>query len=416
MSKPSAPTVPTATQTPDASPRALYVLLLVVFINLVGFGLVIPLLPFYAKSLNASPWQVTAMFSAYSLGQFLAEPFWGRLSDRIGRRPVLIVTILANTLSYVALAFAPNIAWAFAIRMFSGCATGNISTIQGYMADVTPPEKRAGRMGLLGAAFGMGFVVGPTLGGLLPGLAKLFGQTDTGRLAFQIPLLTAAALAAIASLGVFLFVVESRAPSHKDAPVIRRRDHLAAASTHPVLSRVLLVTLISTAAFAGMESIFGLWTQARFDWGPRQVGLCFAVIGIIASVGQGLITGRLARRFGEAKVLTVGLAIIALSLTLTPFVPSAAFVPLAVGCTAFGQSLVFPCIAALISRATPPDKQGAMLGLNAAAGSLARMSGPMLAGPLFGLAIGGPYWLGAVLMLPAIAFALTIESRVKAAA
>jgi MFS family permease len=271
-------------------------------------------------------------------------------------------------------------------------------------------------MGLLGAAFGMGFVVGPTLGGLLPSLAKLFGHSDTGRLAFQIPLLTAAALAATASLGVFLFVVESRAPSHKDAPAIRRRDHLAAASAHPVLSRVLLVTLISTAAFAGMESVFGLWTQARFDWGPRQVGLCFAVIGIIASVGQGLITGRLARRFGEAKVLTVGLAIIALSLTLTPFVPSAAFVPLAVGCTAFGQSLVFPCVAALISRATPPDKQGAMLGLNAATGSLARMGGPMLAGPLFGLAIGGPFWLGGILMLPAVAFAATIERRVKAAA
>ena len=416
MRKPAPSTVTTTAAAPDANPRALYVLLLVVFINLVGFGLVIPLLPFYAKSLNASAWQVTAMFSAYSLGQFIAEPLWGRLSDRIGRRPVLIVTILANTLSYVALAFAPDIAWAFAIRMFSGFATGNISTIQGYMADVTPPEKRAGRMGLLGAAFGMGFVVGPTLGGLLPGLAKLFGHSETGRLAFQIPLLIAAALAAIASLGVFLFVVESRAPSQKDAPVIRRRDHLAAATAHPVLSRVLLVTLISTAAFAGMESVFGLWTQARFDWGPKQVGLCFAVIGIIASVGQGLITGRLARRFGEAKVLTVGLMIIAVSLTLTPFVPSAAFVPLAVGCTAFGQSLVFPCIAALISRATSPDKQGAMLGLNAAAGSLARMSGPMLAGPLFGLAIGGPFWLGGVLMLPAVAFALTIESRVKAAA
>jgi MFS family permease len=402
--------------TPDTSPRALYVLLLVVFINLVGFGMIIPLLPFYAKSLNASPWQVTAMFSAYSLGQFIAEPFWGRLSDRIGRRPVLIVTILANTLSYVALAFAPSIAWAFAIRMFSGCATGNISTIQGYMADVTPPEKRAGRMGLLGAAFGMGFVVGPTLGGLLPGLAKLFGHSDTGRLAFQIPLLTAAALAAVASLGVFLFVVESRAPSHKDAPVIRRRDHLAAASAHPVLSRVLLVTLIFTGAFAGMESIFGLWTQARFDWGPRQVGLCFAVIGVVASVGQGLITGRLARRFGEARVLIVGLMITTFGLAITPLVPAAAFVPVTVGCIAFGQSLAFPCIAALISQATSPDKQGAMLGLNAAAGSLARMSGPMLAGPLFGLAIGGPFWLGAVLMLPAIAFAATIERRVKAAA
>jgi len=417
VSPPDAPTAPAGLKTtPDASPRALYVLLLVVFINLVGFGLVIPLLPFYAKSLNASPWQVTALFSAYSLGQFLAEPFWGRLSDRIGRRPVLIVTILANTLSYVALAFAPTIGMAFLVRLLSGFGGGNISTIQGYMADVTPPEKRAGRMGLLGSAFGMGFVVGPTLGGLLPGLAHLFGHSDTGRLAFQIPLLTAAALAAIASLGVFLFVVESRAPSHKDAPVIRRRDHLAAAAAHPVLSRVLLVTLVSTAAFAGMESVFGLWTQARFDWGPRQVGLCFAVIGVIASVGQGLITGRLARRFGEAKVLTTGLAIIALSLALTPFVPTSAFVPLAVGCTAFGQSLVFPCVAALISRATPPDKQGAMLGLNMAAGSLARMTGPMIAGPLFGLAIGGPYWLGAVLMLPAVAFALTIEHRVKAAA
>jgi predicted MFS family arabinose efflux permease len=191
-----------------------------------------------------------------------------------------------------------------------------------------------------------------------------------GRLAFQIPLLTAAVLAAIAALGVFLFVVESRAPSHKDAPMERRRDHLAAAAGHPVLSRVLLVTLISTAAFAGMESVFGLWTQARFGWGPKQVGLCFAVIGIIASVGQGLITGRLARRFGEAKVLTTGLAIIAVSLSLTPFVPTSAFVPLVVGCTAFGQSLVFPCVAALISRAAPSDKQGAMLGLNMAAGSL----------------------------------------------
>ena len=406
---------PSSSKSPDASPRALYVLLLVVFINLVGFGLVIPLLPFYAKSLNASAWQVTALFSAYSVGQFIAEPFWGRLSDRIGRRPVLIVTILANTLCYVALAFAPSIGWAFAIRLISGCATGNVSTIQGYMADVTPPVKRAGRMGLLGAAFGMGFVVGPTLGGLLPGVAGLLGHSESGRLAFQIPLLVAAALAAVASLGVFLFVVESRAPSAKDAPKPRRRDALQAAVAHPVLPRVLLVTLISTAAFAGMEAIFGLWTQARFDWGPRQVGLCFAVIGIIASVGQGLVTGRLARRFGEAKVLTAGLVIIALSLAVTPFVPTAAFVPVAVGFTAFGQSLVFPTVAALISRSAPPDKQGAMLGLNMAAGSLARMTGPMLAGPLFGLAVGGPYWFGAVLMIPAVAFALTIEHRAKAA-
>jgi MFS family permease len=165
-----------------------------------------------------------------------------------------------------------------------------------------------------------------------------------------------------------------------------------------------------------MESVFGLWTDARFGWGPKQVGLCFAVIGVIASVGQGAITGRLARRFGEPRVLTTGLSIIALSLALTPFAPSGAFVPLFVGVTAFGQSLVFPCVAALISRATPPDRQGAMLGLNMAAGSLARMVGPLLAGALFGVSIGGPYWFGAVLMLPAIWLAMTIAGRAKQAA
>lgn len=394
---------------PPHSNRALYVLLLVVFINLVGFGLVIPLLPFYAKSLKAEPWQITALFSAYSFGQFFAEPFWGRLSDRIGRRPVLIITILANTASYVALAFAPSIWVAFAIRLVGGFATGNISTIQGYMADVTPPEQRAGRMGLLGAAFGAGFVVGPALGGLL-------AHPEAGHIGFQIPLFVAAGLAAIASLGVFLFVVESRAPSAPDAPRPQRREALQTAMAHPVLSRVLLVTLVSTAAFAGMESIFGLWTDARFGWGPKQVGLCFAVIGVIASLGQGAITGRLARRFGEPRVLTTGLSIIAVSLALTPFTPSGALVPVFVGLTAFGQSLVFPCVAALISRATPPDRQGAMLGLNMAAGSLARMMGPILAGPLFGLAIGGPYWFGAALMLPAIWLGLTLAARAKQAA
>jgi DHA1 family tetracycline resistance protein-like MFS transporter len=394
---------------PAHSNRALYVLLLVVFINLVGFGLVIPLLPFYAKSLKAEPWQITALFSAYSCGQFFAEPFWGRLSDRVGRRPVLIITILANTASYLALAFAPNIWVAFAIRLIGGFGSGNISTIQGYMADVTPPEQRAGRMGLLGSAFGAGFVVGPALGGLL-------AHPEAGHIGFQIPLFVAAGMAALASLGVFLFVVESRAPSAPDAPRPQRREALQTAVAHPVLSRVLLVTLVSTAAFAGMESVFGLWTDARFGWGPKQVGLCFAVIGVIASVGQGAVTGRLARRFGEPRVLTAGLSIIALSLAITPFAPSGAFVPVFVGLTAFGQSLVFPCVAALISRATPPDRQGAMLGLNMAAGSLARMVGPLLAGSLFGLTIGGPYWFGAALMLPAIWLAMTIAGRAKQAA
>jgi MFS family permease len=394
---------------PVHSPRALPVLLLVVFINLVGFGVVIPLLPFYAKAMHAAPWQVTTMFAAYSLGQFFGEPFWGRMSDRIGRRPVLIVTIVANAIAYLALAFAPNIWIAMAIRLVGGFGSGNISTIQGYMADVTPPEKRAGRMGLLGSAFGAGFVIGPSLGGLL-------AHPSAGQLGFQIPLFVAAGMAALAAVGVLLFVAESRARAAPGVKQPGRREALSAASAHPILSRVLLVTLVSTGAFAGMESIFGLWANARFDWGPREVGLCFAVIGVIASLGQGLLTGRLARRFGEGRVLTTGLAIIGVSLFVSPFVTHPGLAIVAVGCTAFGQSLVFPCVAALISRASPPDRQGQMLGLNMAAGSLARIGGPLLAGPLFGIAIGGPYWFGAALMVPAIFFAVTIVHRTKAAA
>jgi DHA1 family tetracycline resistance protein-like MFS transporter len=394
---------------PLHSGRALAVLLLVVFINLVGFGVVIPLLPFYAKAMHAAPWQVTTMFAAYSLGQFFGEPFWGRLSDRIGRRPVLIVTILANTLAYVALAFAPNIWLAMVVRLAGGFGGGNISTIQGYMADVTPPEKRAARMGLLGSAFGAGFVLGPFIGGVL-------AHPNAGQLGFQIPLFFAAGMAALAGLGIFLFVAESRAPSAPGAPQPGRHEALGAAAAHPILSRVLLVTLISTAAFAGMEAIFGLYANARFGWGPREVGFCFAVIGVIASLGQGLLTGRLARRFGEGPVLTTGLAIIALTLLITPFIPSPPVAVMAVALTAFGQSLVFPCVAALISRASPPDRQGQMLGLNMASGSLARIGGPLLAGPLFGLATGGPYWFGAALMVPAIGFSLAIVHKTKTAA
>jgi MFS family permease len=393
---------------PAHSNRALAVLLLVVFINLVGFGVIIPLLPFYARSMDAAPWQVTTMFAAYSLGQFFGEPFWGRLSDRIGRRPVLIVTIIANTLAYLALAFAPNIWVAMLIRLFGGFGSGNISTIQGYMADVTPPEKRAGRMGLLGAAFGAGFVIGP-------GLVMVM-RPGSGPLGYQLPLFLAAGMAATAALGVILFVKESRAPSAPGAPQAHRLAALSQAANHPVLSRVLLVTLISTAAFAGMEAVFGLYADTRFGWTASQVAACFALIGVIASIGQGVLTGRLARRFGEARVLTAGLSIIAASLLITPFISKPALAVVAVACTAFGQSLVFPCVGALISRATPPDRQGQMLGLNMAAGSLARIGGPLLAGPLFGLAIGGPYWFGAALMVPAIGFALVIVRRTKTAA
>jgi MFS family permease len=392
---PHAPAAPASARSPG-----LWVLLLTVFVNLVGFGVIVPLLPFFAESMNAEPWQVTLLFSAYSLGQFFAEPFWGRLSDRIGRKPVLIATTAANVAGYLMLAFVPNIWAAIAVRLFTGLGAGNISTVQGYIADVTPPEQRAGRMGLIGGAFGLGFIVGPGLGGLL-------AHPELGRLGFQIPIFTAAGLAALSCLGVVLLLRESRAPSD---PAVARPAFLTGlqrARANPVIARVLMVTLFYMAAFSGMESTFGLWAQNRFEWGAREVGLAFMAVGAVSAVSQALLTGRLARRFGEARVLAFGVGLFGLSLLVQTQLDDPRLVPVIMAFGAFGMALAMPNISALISRSSAPNEQGALLGLNMAAGSLARMFGPIVAGFTFStFGPNAPFLTGAVLVIPAAWLAL----------
>ena len=410
---------PPAEPAVKAKAPALAMLFLIVFINLVGFGLVVPLLPFFAQSLNAEPWQITVMFSAYSLGQFFAEPFWGRLSDRIGRKPVLLITLVANAIGYLALAFVPNIWLAVAVRLFTGLGAGNISTVQGYVADVTPPAERAGRMGMIGAAFGMGFIVGPGLGGLLV-------QPQLGHLGYQLPIFVAAALAALAAIGVVLFLKESRAKADPAVPRPAFMAGLNDARLSPVVSRVLLVTLIYMAGFSAMESVFGLWAEDRYAWGAREVGLSFMVVGIVSALNQGIFTGRLAKRFGETRVLAVGVLLFGASLVLQVIAPVAWFpatsldlglftlpilkgwiIPVVMAIGACGMSMAMPNISAMISRATPPDRQGSMLGLNMAAGSIARIVGPLLAGALFsGVGHDWPFLVGAALTVPAAIIAI----------
>lgn len=413
MSSSSAPQ-PVKPQAP-----ALAVLFAVVFINLVGFGLVVPLLPFFAQSLKAEAWQITLMFSAYSLGQFFAEPFWGRLSDRIGRKPVLLITLVANAVGYLALAFVPNVWLAIAVRLFTGLGAGNISTVQGYVADVTPPEQRAGRMGLIGAAFGLGFIVGPGLGGLLT-------QPQLGHLGYQLPIFTAAALAALAAVGVIVFLKESRAKADPAAPRPAFLAGLHDARANPVVSRVLMVTLVYMAGFSAMESVFGLWAEDRYAWSALEVGLSFMIVGLVSTLNQGFFAGRLARRFGEARVLAVGMLLFGASLIAQVVAPVAWFpavsldigswtlpvtqgwiIPIVMALGACGMSLAMPNISAMISRATPPDRQGAMLGLNMASGSIARIFGPIAAGALFsGLGHDWPFLIGAALTVPAAVMAI----------
>ena len=395
------------TETPraEAGGAALPTLLSVMFINLLGFGIVVPLLPFYAKSFAAPAWQIALVFSAYAIGAFFGEPFWGRLSDRIGRRPILISTVTGNCLCYVAMAFAPTIAFAFFARILGGLMSGNGSVIQGYIADVTPPDRRSGRMALLGAAFNVGFIVGPALGGLL-------AHPSAGHIGFRIPLMVCSALSATCVVGIVLFVRESRVRTHTFTEQASRWAVLGNAFATPAIVRPMLVTLLAGSAFTGIESIFGLWTEARFGWGPRQVGSAFAIVGIVAAFCQIVLVGRLSRRFGEARVLAAGTAMTAIFLSLQPWSSGAMTVVPLLALTAFGQSIAWPNVAALISRNVDWRHQGQYLGLNNAMGALARVVGPFCAGLAFSIAgVNAPFYLAALIVLPAVALAW--QSRLR---
>ena len=399
-----------ASEQPQIPPgrAALFVLLAVVFINLMGFGILMPILPFYAQSFHAPAWQVTWVFTAFSIGNFFAEPIWGRLSDRIGRRPILIGTIAASGLGFVALAFAPNIWAALAIRLVSGLTTGNLSTIQGYIADITPPRFRSGRIGLLGAAFALGFVAGPAMGGLL-------ARPQLGSVGFHLPLFVAGGMSLIAALGVILFVRESRGGGQKVAAI--QGPGLAVwieARRHPVLGRAMIVTLLLTGAFSAVESTFGLWAQHRYGWGPFKLSLCFASVAITAAAAQAFVTGRLTRRYGEAAMLAAGLTIISVTLALQPLGAGMDRSILLLALTVFGQALALPNISALISRTTSADRQGAMLGLNMSVGAFSRAIGPVIGGALFSIVgADAPLYAAAVAVAPAILLSWQAEEAAR---
>ena len=385
-------------KSPPASRVALPTLLSVMFINLLGFGIIVPLLPFYAKSFQAPPWQVALIFSAYAIGSFFGEPFWGRLSDTVGRRPILISTVTGNCLCYLALAFAPNIYVAFIVRLLGGMASGNGSVIQGYIADITPPDQRTAKMSWLGAAYNIGFIVGPALGGLLANPAA-------GHAGFRIPLLIASGLSAICVIGLIAFLKESR--THRRIGTKPSRwAVLSTAVSNPVIGRLMLVTFLAGCAFNGIESVFGLWTQARFEWGPQQVGLAFAITGIVAAVCQIFITGPLSKRFGEARMLALGMALTTVCATLQPFSVGPAMIVTLLAISAFGQSVAWPNVSALLSRNVDWEYQGQYLGLNNAVGALARLVGPSIAALTFAnIGVDAPFFSAGLMVLPAIFFA-----------
>jgi MFS family permease len=375
-------------------------LFLIVVIDLIGFGLVIPLLPFYAVRFDASPQQVTALVAAYSLAQLLTAPLWGKLSDRIGRRPVLLASLAASACAYLWLGAASALWMLFGARAFAGACAGNIAAAQAYVADVTGPEERARGMGLIGAAFGLGFMIGPALGGLLAGTNPETADLET-------PAWAASGLSLLALLGVIFMLPESLPSERRGVAVIRSRVNAVwNVLQRPVLSRLVLINFLVILAFAGMQSVFAIWAMPQLGWGPSQVGYVFAYVGAASAILQGGLIGRLARCFGEERLLLCGLALVTAGLLAMPFAHGLPILVAAVTGLALGTGLTQPAINSLISRRAGQEEQGEVMGVAQSVASLARVIGPFVAGFSFAsFGRNSPYFLAAlsvaVTLLPA---------------
>jgi MFS family permease len=342
--------------------------------------------------------------------QTLAAPIWGRLSDRAGRRPVLMVSMAAAALAYLWMAFADALWMLFAARALAGICAGNIGAAQAYIADVTPPEKRAHGMGMIGAAFGLGFIIGPALGGVVAG-------HNTATADLRTPGLIACGLSLVALLGVLVVLKESLPaglpPRPRKGRIAALRDALARKS----LARLLVVFFLAIVAFGGMEATFALWAMAQFNYGPAQIGYIFTYIGVLSAVMQGGLIGRLTARFGEEKLLVAGLALIALGLLAIPAAHDLPMLVVAVSCLALGMGAMQPSLNSLISRRAGVDEQGEILGVAQSVASLSRVLGPLLAGALFaGLGRDSPFLAGMVLVVAAAALSWRLPPATPSAA
>ncbi len=385
------------------------ILFLIVFIDLVGFGVVIPLLPFYGIRFGASATEITWMMACYSLAQFFASPLLGRLSDRLGRRPVLLLSLCASIASYLWLGFADALWMLFAARLLAGLGAGNIAAAQAYVSDVTTPETRAKGMGVIGAAFGLGFTVGPALGGLVAG-------GDPTAAALARPAFLAAGLSAVALVIAFVRLKESLPAAARRAGARPSRWRVAQdVMTRPVLRRLILLLFVTVTAFAGMETTFALWANSAYGWGPRGVGYNFLYVGLVLVVVQGGLIGRLSKRFGEARLVQAGAAMIALGLAFLPFALVLWRLLAVDALLALGMGLLNPSISSLISQQADIDERGGVLGVSQSASSLSRIVGPAAAGPLFeGWGRGAPYYVGAAVMALVLALAVRLPRARRA--
>jgi MFS family permease len=412
------------TRAAPGSRSPLLFIFLTVFIDLLGFGIVLPLLPIYSGMYGASGKTLGLLFGCFSGMQFLFAPLWGRLSDRIGRRPVLIGGLVGTAASYALFAYADSLPLLFASRLLAGIFGANVSTAAAYIADVTKPADRARGMGLIGAAFGLGFTLGPWFGG------------EMSHVSVHLPGLAACGLSLSAAIFGYWKLPEP-ARSDRTASRLFSFVQLRHAFQDPRIGVVLVLGFLAIFAFSAFETMFVVFGLAKF---PQYFGMSHAVahatlqekldaarytgrylfaVGLISTIIQGGLIRRLVPRFGETRLVVAGPAFLALGLliiglaTRVPGPPAAQWATVIFGCVVmpFGFAINNPSLASLLSRASPPEQQGAYMGMNQSFASLARLTGPLLAGYLFDVAGAESPFLASAALL---AFAALLAARYRA--
>jgi DHA1 family tetracycline resistance protein-like MFS transporter len=403
----------------------LIVIFTTVFIDLVGFGIVIPVLPFYAEgtAFNATPRTVGLLFASYSIMQLIFSPILGGLSDKHGRRPVLLLSIIGTGIGFLILGLATTLWMLFIGRILDGITGGNISTAQAYIADVTTEENRAKGMGLIGAAFGLGFILGPAIGGIL------------SHWGIHVPFFFAAALCFANAILLFFTLPETVTADHPakhSAAGGRSLGHIVAALKQPKLAFVLVIYFLFIVAFSIMTTSFSLYTMFRFGYDAQHTGYLFAYVGLIAVIIQGGLIGRLVKRFGEIPLVIFGALCFAISLFAVPFVGPAAgglgALLIGGGVFSMGNSLATPALTSLASKSVGAAQQGVVLGVTQSTASLARAVGPSLTAILISSSIAHlgadgvshymsdqslfvTFWTGSAIMLMATLLAAYLTLR-----
>ena len=379
-------------------------ILSIVFIDLIGFGMIIPILPLYALRFQATEWQIGLLLASYSFMQFLASPVLGWFSDRFGRKPVLLCSLIGSATGYILMADATSLAMLFLARILAGVAGASVGTASAYIADITPPENRSKRIGLIGAAFGIGFVLGPAIGGLLSQWSVIA------------PFWFAAVLSILNAVLMWIVLPEpDRHAARQRGPVNLKQTFEEAGSWR--LGIVTITYFIAIAGFAIVTVIYPQVSHRRFELSQSQISFIFVMFGLIGAAIQGGGIGRLVKRFGDVNLAIAGFAIMAISMMMMPLAGSVPLFLLFTAGLAVGNSLSQPTVNAIASKGASAALQGRVLGIVQSAGSLGRVFGPVLAGFLLtgdhlrqNVQYGNtPFLAGAIIM--AIAFGLATTLR-----